>query len=137
MRWWLPRSYLKREVRLFVDYNDQNIFAKILRGEVAARKIAEDDYTLVLHDAFPKAPYHILIIPKNAYVSFQDFSEKASSEEIVSFVQMTGKVAKSFGLEATGYRLLTNHGPHSGQEVPHFHVHLCGGEPLGPLLSKK
>lgn len=118
-------------------YNDQNIFAKILRGEVAAKKIDEDDHTLVFYDAFPKAPYHVLIIPKKKYISFQDFSEKASPSEMISFIQMTGKVAASLGLKETGYRLLTNHGPHSGQEVPHFHMHLCGGEPLGPLLSNK
>jgi diadenosine tetraphosphate (Ap4A) HIT family hydrolase len=122
---------------MYDSYNEQNIFARILRNEIPAKKIAEDEYTLVFHDAFPKATYHVLIIPKNPYISFQDFSEKASEKEIVSFVRMTGQVAKSLDLDQTGYRLLTNHGPDSGQEVPHFHMHLCGGEPLGPLLSKK
>ncbi|MCP5322633.1 MAG: HIT domain-containing protein [Candidatus Paracaedibacteraceae bacterium] len=118
-------------------YDDQNVFAKILRGEIPSKKIAEDDHTLVFHDAFPKAKYHILIIPKKAYISFQDFSESASSEEIVSLNRMIGQVASMFNLDKTGYRLLTNHGKDSNQEVPHFHVHLCGGEPLGPLLSLK
>lgn len=120
---------------MFFEYNDQNVFAKILRGEIPAIKINEDEHTLVFYDAFPKAKHHILIIPKKAYISFQDFSQKASDEEIVSFNRMIGKVTASLGLDITGYRLLTNHGSHSGQEVPHFHMHLCGGEPLGPLLS--
>lgn len=122
---------------MYNEYNDNNIFARILRGEIPAKKIDEDEHTFVFHDAFPKAKHHILIIPKQAYISYQDFSQKASADEIVSFTRMVGKVAASFGLDQTGYRLLTNHGPHSGQEVPHFHMHLCGGEPLGPLLSQK
>jgi histidine triad (HIT) family protein len=122
---------------VFFEYNDQNVFAKILRGEIPAKKISEDEHTLAFHDAFPKAKYHILIIPKKAYISFQNFSQKASSEEIVSFNRMIGKVTASLGLDITGYRLLTNHGPHSGQEVPHFHMHVCGGQPLGPLLSNQ
>lgn len=122
---------------MFVEYNDQNVFAKILRGEIPAHKISEDEHTLVFHDAFPKAKIHVLIIPKKPYISFQDFSHKAFPEEIISFNRMIGNVAASLGLDITGYRLLTNHGAHSGQEVPHFHMHLCGGEPLGPLLSKQ
>jgi diadenosine tetraphosphate (Ap4A) HIT family hydrolase len=122
---------------MYNEYNPNNIFAKILRGEIPSKKIDEDEHTLVFHDAFPKAKYHVLIIPKRAYISYQDFSQKASADEIVSFARMVGKVAASLGLDHTGYRLLTNHGPHSGQEVPHFHMHLCGGEPLGPLLSQK
>jgi diadenosine tetraphosphate (Ap4A) HIT family hydrolase len=117
-------------------YNDQNVFAKILRGEISANKISEDEHTLVFHDAFPKAKVHVLIIPKKPYISFQDFSQNASPEEVVSFTRMIGNVASSLGLDITGYRALTNHGAHAGQEVPHFHVHLCGGEPLGPLLMK-
>ena len=120
-----------------VEYNDQNVFAKILRGEIPVNKISEDDHTLVFYDAFPKAKVHVLIIPKKPYISFQDFSQKATSEEVISFNRMIGNVATSLELDISGYRLLTNHGPHSGQEVPHFHVHLCGGEPLGPLLSAK
>lgn len=122
---------------MFNEYNDSNIFARILRGEIPSKKIDEDEHTLVFHDAFPKSKYHILIIPKKPYISYQDFSQKATADEMVSFSRMIGKVAASFGLDITGYRLLTNHGPHSGQEVPHFHMHLCGGEPLGPLLSQK
>lgn len=122
---------------MYLEYSDQNVFAKILRGEIPANKISEDEHTLVFHDAFPKAKTHVLIIPKKPYISFQDFSHNASSEEILSFNRMIGNVAASLGLDITGYRLLTNHGPHSGQEVPHFHMHLCGGEPLGPLLSQK
>jgi len=121
---------------VYTQYNEQNIFAKILRGEIPVKTVIEDDHTLAFYDAFPKAKYHILIIPKKAYISFQDFSENASPDEIVSLTRMTAKIARSLNLHETGYRLLTNHGPHSNQEVPHFHVHLCGGEPLGPLLSK-
>lgn len=120
---------------MFVKYNDQNVFAKILRGEIPVTKVSEDAHTLVFNDAFPKAKHHILIVPKKAYISFQDFSQTATDAEIVSFNRMIGSVTISLGLDVTGYRLLTNHGAHSGQEVPHFHMHLCGGEPLGPLLS--
>lgn len=120
---------------MFTDYNDQNVFAKILRGEIPVKKVTEDEFTLAFHDAFPKAPIHILIIPKQPYISFQSFSENATDQEIVSFNRMVGAVAKMVGLDQTGYRLLTNHGLDSHQEVPHFHVHLCGGAPLGPLLS--
>lgn len=117
-------------------YEDQNIFAKILRGEIPIKKVAEDEYSLAFHDAFPKAKSHILIIPKKAYISFQDFSENASQEEIVSLIRMIGQIAASSDLSKTGYRLISNHGNDSAQEIFHFHVHLCGGEPLGPLLSK-
>jgi diadenosine tetraphosphate (Ap4A) HIT family hydrolase len=122
---------------MFFEYNNQNVFAKILREEIPTQKISEDEHTLVFHDAFPKAKHHILVVPKNAYISFQDFSKKASDEEIISLNRMIGKVTASLGLDITGYRLITNHGPHSGQEVPHFHMHVCGGEPLGPLLSSQ
>lgn len=117
-------------------YDDQNVFAKILRGEIPSKKIAEDEYSLAFYDAFPKAVYHVLVIPKKPYISFQDFSEKASPEEMTSFTRMIGSVAKKLCLHETGYRVLSNHGADSGQEVPHFHVHICGGEPLGPLLSE-
>lgn len=119
-----------------MSYDTNNVFAKILRNEIPCKKIAEDDYSLAFHDAFPKSKFHALIIPKGSYISAQDFSENASEAEIVSLVKMIGKVAKELGVNLSGYRILSNHGKDSNQEVPHFHVHICGGENLGPLLEK-
>jgi histidine triad (HIT) family protein len=115
-------------------YDDSNIFARILRGEIPARKVFEDDWVLAFHDINPQAPTHVLVIPKGRYCSFADFSALASPEEIAGFVRAVGKLAKDLGLETDGYRLLANMGEHSGQEVPHFHVHLFAGRPLGPML---
>lgn len=117
-------------------YDDDNIFAKILRGEIPAKKVYEDDFALAFHDINAQAPLHVLVIPKGAYVSFADFSEQASAEEIAGLVRAVGAVAKALGVEADGYRLIANHGRHSHQEVPHFHVHIMGGRPLGPMLVR-
>ncbi len=117
-------------------YDDQNIFAKILRGEIPNRTVLETPHSLAFHDINPLAPIHVLVIPKGAYVCWDDFSEKASEEEIADFVRAVGKVAKAVGADAQGYRLLANTGKRSGQEVPHLHVHLFGGQPLGPMLAK-
>ena len=117
-------------------YDDGNIFARILRGEIPSKKAYEDEWALAFHDINPQAPTHVLIIPKGKYVSFADFSASASADEIAGFVRAVGKVAKNLGLEAQGYRLLSNMGEHSGQEVPHFHVHLFGGRPLGRMLPR-
>ncbi len=116
-------------------YDDQNIFARILRGEIPSRRVYEDDHALAFHDINPQAPVHILVIPKGAYVSWDDFSAKASEEEIAGFVRAVGRVARDAGLVAPGYRLLANVGEHGHQEVPHLHVHLFGGKPLGAMLS--
>src|SRR5690242_8428772 len=116
-------------------YDDQNVFAKILRGEIPSKKVYEDDVAFAFHDINPQAPTHVLVIPKGKYVSFADFSADASAEEIAGFMRAVGKVAKDLGLETPGYRLLANMGEHSGQEVPHFHVHLFAGRPLGRMLS--
>jgi histidine triad (HIT) family protein len=116
-------------------YDASNIFARILRGEIPCRKAYEDQWSLAFHDINPQAPTHLLVIPKGDYVSFADFSANAGSEEIAGFMRAVGKVAKDLGLEAQGYRLLANMGEHSGQEVPHFHVHLFAGRPLGRMLS--
>jgi histidine triad (HIT) family protein len=118
-------------------YDSENIFAKILRNELPIAKIDEDEFSLAFFDAFPKAKQHILIIPKNAYSSFQDFSEKASIDEIISLIRITGKIAKLLKLDADGYRIFSNHGLNGGQEVPHFHIHLCGGEKLPSPFIKK
>ena len=117
-------------------YDDQNIFAKILRGEIPSKKVFEDDYALAFHDINPQAPTHILVIPKGPYVSWDDFSAKGSDAEIAGFVRAVGEVARAAGLVAPGYRLLANTGLDSHQEVPHLHVHIFAGRKLGPLLAR-
>jgi len=116
-------------------YDDANIFARILRGEIPAKKVYEDAWAVAFHDINPQAPVHVLVIPKGKYVSFADFTASAPTEEIAGFMRAVGRVAKDLGLETSGYRLLFNMGEHSGQEVPHLHVHLFGGRPLGRMLS--
>lgn len=115
-------------------YDDSNIFARILRGEIPAKTVYEDQWALAFHDIAPQAPVHVLVIPKGKYCSFADFTAQASADEIVGLMRAVGAVAKQLGLEAPGYRLLANMGEHSGQEVPHFHVHLFGGRPLGRMI---
>jgi histidine triad (HIT) family protein len=117
-------------------YDDANIFARILRGEIPCRKVYEDDWALAFHDIAPQAPTHVLVIPKGKWCGWADFSEKASAEEIAGFIRAVGKIAKELGLEAPGYRLLVNLGADSGQEVPHLHVHIFGGKPLGRMLAQ-
>jgi histidine triad (HIT) family protein len=117
-------------------YDDANIFARILRGEIPNRTVYEDEWVLAFHDIGPQAPTHVLVIPKGKYVSFADFSAKASEAEIAGFVRAVGKVAKSLGLEEQGYRVIANMGEHSGQEVPHFHIHIVGGRPLGRMVPR-
>lgn len=117
-------------------YDDQNIFAKILRGEIPNRTVYEDEWALAFHDIAPQAPIHVLVIPKGPYVSWDDFSERASADEIAGFVRAVGHVAREQGLVEPGYRLLANIGQHGHQEVPHLHVHLFGGAPLGPMLAR-
>ena len=117
-------------------YDESNIFARILRGEIPAKTVYEDEHALAFHDINPAAPVHILVIPKGAYVSWDDFSERASEGEIAGFVRAVGLVARQQGLVAPGYRLLANAGADAGQEVPHLHVHIFGGRPLGPMLSR-
>jgi len=119
-----------------LPYDDQNIFAKILRGEIPSKPVYEDDWAFAFHDINPQAPTHILVIPKGAYVSWDDFSTKASDEEIAGFVRAVGKVAREAGYVEPGYRLLANTGPNSHQEVPHLHVHIFAGKPLGPMLVR-
>lgn len=117
-------------------YDPENIFAKILRGEIPSQTVYEDEWALAFHDINPQADVHILVIPKGAYVSWDDFSAKASDEEIAGFVRAVGHVAREQGLVVRGYRLLGNVGRNGGQEVPHLHVHLFGGGPLGPMLAR-
>ena len=119
-----------------LPYDDSNIFARILRGEIPSKRVYEDEFALAFHDVNPQAPVHILVIPKGAWVSWDDLSERASAEEIAGFVRAVGKVARDQGLVAPGYRLLANVGRNSGQEVPHLHVHIFGGRGLGPMLAR-
>lgn len=116
-------------------YDPENIFAKILHGEIPCNKVYEDDWSLAFHDINPQADVHILVIPKGEYVSWDDFSAKASADEITGFVRAVGHVAREQGLVVRGYRILGNVGRNGGQEVPHLHVHLFGGGPLGPMLA--
>ena len=116
-------------------YDDSNIFARILRGQLPCAKVYEDEHALAFRDINPQAPLHVLVIPKGAYVSWDDFSERGSAEEIAGFVRAIGTVARDNDLVSPGYRLLANVGRHGGQEVPHLHVHLFGGKPLGPMLA--
>ena len=112
------------------NYNDQNIFAKILRGEIPCKKIYEDSYALAFYDVFPKAAAHALVIPKKPYVCFDGFIKYASDEEIAGFFKAVGKTIELLGVAEGGFRLVSNSGEHGGQEVPHFHVHVMGGEKL-------
>jgi diadenosine tetraphosphate (Ap4A) HIT family hydrolase len=117
-------------------YDDNNIFARILRGEIPSKKVYEDEHVLAFDDINPLSPTHILVIPKGPYVSWDDFSQAAPDAEIGAFVRAVGKIAREAGLVSGGYRLLANVGPDSGQEVPHLHVHIFGGRPLGPMLAR-
>jgi diadenosine tetraphosphate (Ap4A) HIT family hydrolase len=115
-------------------YDDSNIFAKILRGEIPSKRIHEDDHAVAFHDIHPQAPVHVLVIPRGRYVSLADFSAQASDAEIAGFWRAVGHVARELGLEGSGYRVLSNMGPEGGQEVPHFHVHIFGGKRLGRMV---
>lgn len=118
-----------------MTYDPNNIFAKILRGEIPNKTVYEDDYALAFHDITPQTPVHVLVIPKGPYVSFADFSLKANDAEIAGFIRAVGQVAKDLGVEQDGYRVLSNHGRDAHQEVPHFHVHLFAGKDLGRMIK--
>ena len=115
-------------------YDDDNIFAKILRGEIPCQKLAEDEHALAFRDINPQAPVHVLVVPKGRFVSAADFHSQASDAQIAGFWRLVSQVAKGQGLEARGYRLLSNIGEEGGQEVPHFHVHIFGGRRLGRMV---
>jgi histidine triad (HIT) family protein len=119
-----------------LPYDDNNIFAKILRGEIPCNKVYENDHALAFHDINPQAPTHILVIPKGRYVSWDDFSATASEAEIAGFIRAVGHVARDNGCVEPGYRLLANIGHDGGQEVPHLHVHLFAGKPLGLMIAR-
>ena len=116
-------------------YDEANIFAKILRGEIPSNKVYEDEWALAFHDIAPQAPVHILVIPKGRYVSWDDFSARASDAEIAGFARAVGHVARDAGLVEPGYRVLYNIGPNGGQEIAHLHAHIFGGRPLGRMVG--
>ena len=118
-------------------YDPNNVFAKILRGEIPSTRVYEDEWAYAFEDINPQAAIHTLVIPKGRYVSWDDFSARASAEEIAGFVRAVGEVARAKGLVEPGYRLLANIGGHGHQEVPHLHVHIFGGHPLGPMLARR
>jgi diadenosine tetraphosphate (Ap4A) HIT family hydrolase len=117
-------------------YDRDNVFARIVRGELPSKKIYEDEYALAFHDIRPLAPVHALVIPKGDYVSFDDFVATARAAEITGFFRAVGKTAALLGVATDGYRILANHGANAHQEVPHFHVHIFAGKPLGPMLPR-
>ncbi len=117
-------------------YDESNIFARILRGELPNKTVMESEHSLAFHDIHPLAPIHVLVIPKGAYVSWDDFSATASDAEIADFARLIGEVARQVEADAQGYRILSNIGKRGGQEVAHLHVHIFGGAPLGPMLAR-
>lgn len=116
-------------------YNQQNVFAKILRGEIPCNKVFEDDHVLAFRDIQPQAPVHVLVIPKGAYVDMDDFTARATAEEIAALFRALGQIARDEGLTEGGYRVISNCGLNGGQEVPHLHLHLVGGRTLGRMLA--
>ena len=121
-------------VDLTKAYDDNNIFARILRGELPCKKVHEDEHTLAFHDIHPQAPTHVLVIPKGRYVAWNDFAANASDVEIAAFTRAIATVAKQLGVADAGYRLLVNIGQHGHQEVPHLHVHILAGRQMGTML---
>ncbi|MGO1075432.1 histidine triad nucleotide-binding protein [Inquilinus sp. CA228] len=116
-------------------YDPSNVFARILRGELPCKKVYEDDHVLAFHDISPRAPVHVLVIPKGTYVSMDDFSERAGDAEVAALTRAVGRIARELGLAAPGYRILSNIGEDGHQEVPHLHIHIFGGRPLGRMLD--
>ncbi|MBR71968.1 MAG: histidine triad nucleotide-binding protein [Rhodospirillaceae bacterium] len=118
-----------------MTYDNENIFAKILRSELPKSKVFEDAEILAFHDISPQAPTHILVIPKGEYISFDDFTTNASDEVVGRFFSRVGKIAQDIGIAENGYRIIANTGNDGCQEVPHFHIHICAGKKLGRMLA--
>ncbi len=118
-----------------MSYDVNNIFAKILRGEIPCKKVYEDRHVLAFHDIAPKAPVHILVLPKGAYRDMDDFTARAPAEEIADLFKALGQIARDSGIDKTGYRVISNCGLNGGQEVPHLHLHLLGGKRLGRMVE--
>ena len=119
-----------------LPYDDSNILAKILRGEIPNKTVYEDEWALALHDINPQAPVHVLVIPKKGYVSWDDFTANASDAEVAGFNRAVGHTARILGVVEDGYRLITNVGTNAHQEIAHLHVHILSGKPLGPMLMR-
>lgn len=119
-----------------MSYDNRNIFAKILRGEIPCKKVFENEHVLAFHDIHPQAPVHILVIPKGAYKDMNDFAARASAEEITALFCAVGKIAEENGVADTGYRMISNCGINGGQEVPHLHLHLLGGRKIGRMVAE-
>ncbi len=117
-------------------YDPENIFAKILRGEIPNTTVMETEHSLAFLDVFPQAPVHVLVVPKGAYVTYDHFAAKASDAEILDFTRMIAACCEKLGVAADGWRLISNAGAHGVQEVPHLLVHILGGKPLGRMLEK-
>ncbi|WP_135081197.1 histidine triad nucleotide-binding protein [Terasakiella sp. SH-1] len=118
-----------------MSYDSNNIFARILRGEIPCDKVFENEHALAFKDIAPQAPVHLLVIPKGAYVDFDDFTLNATEAEIAGYIRTIGVVAREAGVKESGYRILSNLGEEGGQEVPHLHVHIFGGKPLGRMIK--
>jgi diadenosine tetraphosphate (Ap4A) HIT family hydrolase len=116
-------------------YDESNIFARILRGELPCNKVYEDEFALAFHDIRPQAPVHVLVIPKGAYVSWDDFTLKAPDAEIAGFMRAVGNVTREIGVDGPGYRLMINMGEHGHQEVPHLHIHIFGGRQFRFMIA--
>ncbi len=117
-----------------MSYDPNNVFARILRGEIPCGKLYEDEHVLAFRDIRPQAKVHVLVIPKGAYVSAQDFGATASAAEITAFNRAVSRIAAELGVAESGYRLISNVGGHGHQEVAHYHVHILGGQPIGKMV---
>lgn len=118
-----------------MSYDTNNIFAKILRAEIPCKKVYEDEHVLAFHDIAPKAPVHILVLPKGAYTDMDDFTKRGNVDEIAALFRALGQIARDNGLDQSGYRVISNCGLNGGQEVPHLHLHLLGGKKIGPMVG--
>lgn len=118
-----------------MSYDNNNIFAKILRAEIPCKKVYEDTHVLAFHDIAPKAPVHILVLPKGAYTDMDDFTRRGSGDEIAALFRALGQIARDNGLDKSGYRVISNCGINGGQEVPHLHLHLLGGKKIGTMVQ--
>lgn len=119
-----------------MSYDENNIFAKIIRGEIPCDKVYEDDHCIAFNDISPRAPVHVLVIPKGAYVNLDDFHEKASDQEIAALMRAVGTVARMTGVSESGYRFISNNGVDARQEVPHLHIHVLGKRDLGGMVGR-
>lgn len=117
-------------------YDDDNIFAKILRGEIPCNKVYEDDYVLAFNDITPQRPVHVLVIPKGRYVTMEDYCDQADDQAVAALFRAVGKIARDLNLDQSGYRVICNNGADGHQEVPHLHVHILGGAPSGPMVKR-